>query len=216
MNLRHTTSLSRLSLSASTLKSVFGTPRHDHASDPLPLAVAGESLALIAHLTASASSSRAYTACPGVIDALMQVFAFEGVLREQKMLGHARICGVLSFLLLRARRPSEHGRQCDQTDSDPDSELISNMLFFLLLSVSFLSPTIDSLCPDWDVARRPCAVLPFTLPTTTPSQIDRLSVDRSLIFESDRLGLVRVILYRSSSIHMYVHLISLRAEYVPG
>lgn len=89
-------------------------------------------------------------------------------------------------------------------------------VIFLLLSVSFLSPTIDSLCPDWDAARRHCAVLPFTLPTTTPSQIDRLSVDRSLIFESDRLGLVRVVLYRSSSIHMYVHLISLRAEYVPG
>lgn len=215
MNLRHTTSL--LSLSASTLKSVFGTPRHDHASDPLPLAVAGESLALIAHLTASASVFESLYSLSRGNRRFDASFCFRrGSARAKCWDTHACVEFCLFFYCELARpvnmasvaRPTR-----TRTRSRDPADL--KYVIFLLLSVSFLSPTIDSLCPDWD-ARRHCAVLPFTLPTTTPSQIDRLSVCRSLIFESDRLGLVRVVLYHSSSIHMYVHLISLRAEYVPG
>lgn len=170
-------SLSRLSLSASTLKSVFGTPRH-HASDPLP--ANHWQLSLLTSLLVLASS-RAYTACPGAIDASMQVFAFErGAARAKCWDTHACVEFCLFFYC-------EHGGPVNmasvarptrtRTRSRDPADL--KYVIFILLSVSFLSPTIDSLCPDWD-ARRHCAVLPFTLPTTTPSQIDRLSVCRSL------------------------------------
>lgn len=178
MNLRHTT-LSRLS--ASTLKSVFGTPRHQ-ASDPLP--VAGESLALIAHLTASASVFESLYSLSRGNQRIDANFCFRKGCYESKKCWNTHAC--VEFCLffycehggpLAVNMASVARSTRTRTRSRDPADL--KYVVFLLLSVSFLSPTIDSLCPDWD-ARRPCAVLPFTLPTTTPSQIDRLSVCRSL------------------------------------